>query len=274
MHQTFTFQKLLLSALFLLISCSSFAQEKEINLNVKAANIQEIFTALEKQSTYSFNYNAADLNLQTKYRYVYKGNLGGALTHLSSLAGLVIKQYGNTILVRVLPSRMIRGRVTGAEGLPLPGVIVQVKNGAYIATTDGNGHYAGRLIAADLSSSRLQFRMIGMRNLSTEPLGDKKVIDAAMEEDVTLMKDVIITSSYTNAKPREEVVGSITQVNAEQLQVQRPIESLDKMLEGLVAGVYVESGTGLGTPVKVNIRGQGSLIPFGVAAPPVHSLCT
>ena len=267
MRVTFTlpFYKFFLCSFVLLSSLGSFAQEKQIDLTLRAATIQEIFTGIEKQSGYTFNYNAADLHLQTKYRYVYKGKLSGALTHLTSLAGLVLKQDGRNILVRVLPSRIVTGKVTDTKGEAIRGVIVQVKDGAYIATTGADGNYKGRLIAKDLASSKLQFRMIGMRDHLTEPLGDKKVVNAEMVEDITMMKDVIITSAYTNGKPREEVVGSISQVNAEQLQVQRPIESVDKMLEGLVAGVYVESGTELGTPVKVNIRGQGSLIPFGVS---------
>jgi len=267
MQRTFSlpFFKLLFCSLVLLSNQTSFAQEKQINLTLRAATIQEIFTGIEKQSGYTFNYNAADLNLRTKYRFVYKGKLSGALIHLTGLVGLILKQDGSNILVRVLPSRMITGRVTDQKGTALPGVIIQVKDGAHIATTGPDGTYKGRLIAKDLVSERLQFRMIGMRDLVTEPLADRKFVNAEMEEDITMMKDVIITSSYTNGKPREEVVGSISQVNAEQLQIQRPIESVDKMLEGLVAGVYVESGTELGKAVKVNIRGQGSLIPFGVS---------
>jgi TonB-linked SusC/RagA family outer membrane protein len=252
--------------LFILLCCFSLpirAQEKELEINLRTATIQEIFAAIESQSKYTFNYNATGLNLKTRYRYIYKGNIGGALSHLSSLAAVVFKQEGTNILVRAVPSRLVRGKVTDEKAEPIPGVIVQTNNGRYIATTDTQGDYAGRIAGDDLASARLLFRMIGRRSYTSEPIGNQTTVNAQLQEDVTMMQDVVITSSYTNGKPREEVVGSISMVTAEQLQVQRPIESLDKMLEGLVAGVYVESGTELGTPVKINIRGQGSLIPIG-----------
>jgi len=62
---------------------------------------------------------------------------------------------------------------------------------------------------------------------------------------------MVVTSGYSKAKRKEEVVGSVSTVSAEQLQTNRPIESLDKMLEGLVPGLQVVANTELGTPVKL-----------------------
>ena len=248
----------------LLFANKFFARQDEINITLRSANLQQIFTAIEKQSGRTFSYNAADLNLKTQYKYLFKGSLDGALNHLSTLAGLSLKLDGTNIMVRVLPSRMIKGRVTNAaDGTALPGVIIQVKDGNYVATSDGDGNFSGRVISNRLAEEQLYFRMIGMKAVTTPPLANKSVFNVELNEDITQMKDVIITSAYSPAKPREEVVGSITQITAKQLQVDRPIESFDKLLEGMVAGVYVEGGTELGTPVKINIRGQGSLIPIG-----------
>lgn len=266
MTKNFTIRLKYFSILILLLCFAevSYGRQNTIDISLRSANLQEIFTAIEKQSGRTFSYNAADLNLKTHYKYFYKGSLQGALTHLSNLAGLSLQLDGANILVRVVPSRVIKGKITAAaDGTALPGVIVQLKDGGYVATTDGQGNFSGRVISDRIADERLHFRMIGMKSITSALLGDKKLMNAEMEEDVTQMQDVIITSSYTPAKPREEVVGSITQITAKQLQVDRPIESFDKLLEGLVAGVYVESGTGLGTPVKINIRGQGSLIPIG-----------
>ena len=35
------------------------------------------------------------------------------------------------------------------------------------------------------------------------------------------------------------------------------------MLEGQIAGVLIENTSGVGGPVKINIRGQGTLKPLG-----------
>jgi TonB-dependent starch-binding outer membrane protein SusC len=91
-----------------------------------------------------------------------------------------------------------------------------------------------------------QYKVNGKKNLTI------------MLTKISTQEDVIVTSSYTK-KRKEEVVGSIVTISAKQLQIDRPIESFDKMLEGLAAGVQVQSNTELGTPVKINIRGQNAL---------------
>jgi TonB-dependent starch-binding outer membrane protein SusC len=76
------------------------------------------------------------------------------------------------------------------------------------------------------------------------------------------LDEVIVTSSYAKPKLKENSIGSISTISSKELQTTRPIESIDKMMEGLAAGVQVEGNTELGTPVKINIRGQNSLTPL------------
>ncbi|MDX5480616.1 MAG: SusC/RagA family TonB-linked outer membrane protein, partial [Hymenobacteraceae bacterium] len=92
---------------------------------------------------------------------------------------------------------------------------------------------------------------------------DQSNFEVMLEQDAMSLKEVVVTSAYTGEKRREEVVGSISQLTARELQVDRPVESFDKMLQGMVAGVQVETNTEPNKPVKINIRGQGSLTSFG-----------
>ncbi|RZK64442.1 MAG: SusC/RagA family TonB-linked outer membrane protein, partial [Pedobacter sp.] len=96
-------------------------------------------------------------------------------------------------------------------------------------------------------------------------VGKQSFLKVEMDNDIFGMDEVVVTSSYTKEKRREDVVGSISQLSSKQLQTYRPIESFDKMLEGMVAGVYVETTTEMNTPVRINIRGQGSLPSIGVS---------
>ena len=86
------------------------------------------------------------------------------------------------------------------------------------------------------------------------------------------MNEVVVTGSYTKDKRREEVVGSIAQVSSERLQTDRQIESFDKMLEGLVAGVQVETTTELNTPVKSIFVVKGHCQHLEVQEVPLRSL--
>ncbi|MGC1631814.1 MAG: SusC/RagA family TonB-linked outer membrane protein, partial [Gelidibacter sp.] len=49
------------------------------------------------------------------------------------------------------------------------------------------------------------------------------------------------------------------------IAIEQAAESIDKLVDGQIAGVFIENTSGVGTPVKINIRGQGSLTPLANA---------
>lgn len=239
-------------------------RSQHLAIKLNKGTLADIFSEIEKQANVHFNYDAGEINLRKRYDFVHKGSLTGALNDLANTAELTFRLEGNRILVRTASRRLVNGTVTDKEsGEILPGVTVRISNGKVLAITDLSGKFSGVITANDLSKTQLEFKMVGMKTFVSSPLGDRNVVNVALETDFQQMDEVVVTNAYTNGTPKEEVVGSISQITAKQLQVNRPIESLDKMLEGLAAGVYVEPSTGLGTPVKINIRGQGTLTPIG-----------
>lgn len=236
------------------------------NLSIKAL-LQDI----EKQTDYVFNYDENQVNLNQKISLKLRSSLNRMLSAISKNTDLGFQVSGNTISVRKAllreqqASRMITGIITEARtGLAIPGVNIYKKGTAQGAVTNVDGEFTFKLNGVDLENIVLEFKYIGMKT-KEERVGNKSFFRIALEDDVMGMDEVVVTSSYTKEKRREEVVGSIAQLNPRQLQVQRPIESFDKMLEGLVAGVHVETNTELNTPVRINIRGLGSLPQFGTS---------
>ncbi|MDO7744143.1 MAG: TonB-dependent receptor plug domain-containing protein, partial [Pedobacter sp.] len=130
--------------------------------------------------------------------------------------------------------------------------------------TNREGEFTLKLNGDQIDNNVLVFSYIGMKSKEVT-LGRQTFVNVILENDVFGMDEVVVTGSYTADKRREEVVGSISSVSAKALQVDRPIESFDKLLEGLVAGVQVETNTTLNTPVKINIRGMGSLPTIGAS---------
>ena len=243
----------------------SWSHAQTVAVKLKDTALIEIFAALEQQASVSFNYDAAEINVKKRYDLSYKGSLNGALGQLSGNAGLIFRTEGNRILVRPAVKRNMSGVVTDKQtGEGIPGVTVKVVNGKVLAVTDVSGNYSGVLSVAQPARAQLEFRMLGMKTLISPILGNRTNFDIALDTDSQLMDEVVITNSYTSGIAREEVIGSVSQISAKELQVSRPIESFDKMLEGLAAGVYVEPNTALGTPVKINIRGQGTLTQIGM----------
>lgn len=242
-----------------------------VKLNVKSQSLIEVFKLIENQSGYKFNYDQNELNLKQTVTLTSQKNLSETLELLAGQLSLNFGIAGSSISVRKsetkkIPAvKLITGLVTSSDnGEPIPGVNVFKKGTRQGAITNGEGKFTLRLVGNDLEQAIIEFVYIGKKTKQIQ-VGKETYFNLVLDNDVFGMSEVLITSSYTKEKRREDVVGSIAQVSAAQLQTDRPIESFDKMLEGLVAGVQVETTTQLNTPVKINIRGQGSLPTFGAS---------
>ncbi len=238
-------------------------------LHIQKRPLRELLKQVEQQTGYHFNYDQHDIKANQEVSFsVSATNIDDLLKLLSSRFQLSFNISGRNIAIRKSAAsqssqvRIITGVVSDAAGDPIPGVNIFRKGTRQGAVTNIKGEFTLRLVGSEPQNAVLSFSSIGMKTRE-EVVGQRTFFNVSLEAGIASMKEVIVTSSYTRDKRREEVVGSISQLNNQQLQVQRPIESFDKMLEGLVAGVNVETTTELNTPVKVYIRGQGSFPTFG-----------
>lgn len=261
--------------LFLLIALSTLfvrvakAQNNIVSLNFNNTSLISVLTSIEKQANVKFNYDAAVVDVNRKVVIKHSGTLKDALNIISRQLFLDFGVVGNNISIRnarkpIAPSvKMITGKIVSKQdGETLPGVNVLIKGTRQGAVTNINGEFTIKLVGDDIESTVLEATYLGFKPKEFR-VGKETFFNIQLELDAIGINEVVVTSSYTANKRREDVVGSISQLTDAQLQVDRPIESFDKMMEGLVAGVYVETNTELGTPVKINIRGQGSLPAFG-----------
>ncbi|KLT64801.1 SusC/RagA family TonB-linked outer membrane protein [Pedobacter sp. BMA] len=271
-YSRYLFRLLLLFSLTL--SITSYAQVKApektaVSINVVNRPLAEVLTIIEKQSGYKFNYDQTEVNINQTVSIKQKSTLKQTLDGLAGQLGLAFNINGNYISIRKGPkaspvqTRSISGLVTDAKtGGPMPGVNVFIKGTRQGAVTDANGKFVYKLNGNSVDNLILTFNFVGMKTQEIK-VGNENYFNVKLEDDALGMDEVVVTGSYTSDKRREEVVGSIEQITAERLQTDRPIESFDKMLEGLAAGVQVETTTELNTPVRINIRGIGSLPTIG-----------
>lgn len=249
------------------------AQSKNptVKVNVAKKPISIVLKDIEKQTGITFNYDQKEVDLSQLVTLNTTDNLKEVLSALSGQSGLDFNMAGNNIAIRrgirkAAPQvKLTTGVVTNRQdGSPIPGVNIFKKGTRQGAISNANGEFTIRLVGENIEKTNLEFTYIGMLNKEVN-VGKQTFLKVEMDNDIFGMDEVIVTSSYTKEKRREDVVGSISQLSSKQLQTYRPIESFDKMLEGLIAGVYVETTTDLNTPVKINIRGQGSLPSIGAS---------
>ena len=150
--------------------------------------------------------------------------------------------------------RTITGTVTSAaDGSPLPGVTVVVKGTTVGATTNAEGNYSVNLPA---NANTLVFSYIGFTTKEV-PVGNSNTINVTLALDTKQLSEVVVTGYGTTVE--KELTGSVASVSAEALE-DRPVASVDQLLQGQVAGLQSVSTSGQpGANQQVRIRGIGSI---------------
>ncbi len=146
----------------------------------------------------------------------------------------------------------VSGTVTSQiEDEPLAGASVRIKGTSLSVTTDVDGKYE---ILAE-KGQVLQFSYIGYK--SKEVTIDRNVINVALDEDRTLLDDVVVVG-YGTMK-RSDITGSVVSVGADEIK-KTIVTSVDQALQGRAAGVQVTQNSGSpGGGISVAIRGVNSL---------------
>ncbi|MFO8236188.1 MAG: SusC/RagA family TonB-linked outer membrane protein [Bacteroidales bacterium] len=150
----------------------------------------------------------------------------------------------------------ISGTVTNAEsGDPIPGVSVVVQEDESIGTTTNmDGEYNLTGIPSD--AENLEFSFVGMQT-EVVPIEGRSTINVEMQPGVQEMEEVIVLGYAQRGK--NQITGSASQVGGESLEAMS-VESVDRALQGEVAGVDIRTNSGTpGSVQDIRIRGRGSL---------------
>jgi TonB-linked SusC/RagA family outer membrane protein len=156
--------------------------------------------------------------------------------------------------VQVFAQKTITGTVTSADdGSTLPGVSVLVKGTTIATVTDINGKYVLKNVPNDATT--LVFSFMGMQTQEVPINGD--VVDCAMKPSSVQLNDVVVVAYGTNTK--ESKTGSVSVIKSNDIKG-IPVTSVEKALEGKLAGVQVNNPSGApGAATTIVIRGIGSI---------------
>jgi TonB-linked SusC/RagA family outer membrane protein len=147
----------------------------------------------------------------------------------------------------------IAGKVTSADGQPIPGVSITVKGTKTVSQTSPSGTYTIRAAQGDV----LVFSYIGMvsqQHTVTSP----SAINISLNDDDNSLNEVVVTA--LNQKVPKRSLGSSQQTvkGADIAGTQR--ENFINALQGRVAGVEVTSTSGVpGASSSITIRGVSSI---------------
>ena len=149
----------------------------------------------------------------------------------------------------------VSGNVTSVDdGSPLPGVSVVVKGTTIGTATDADGHYD---LSVPEDATTLVFSFVGMATQEVE-IGGRTMINAALSSEAFNLNEIIVVAY--GQQSREAKTGAVGVIKSDELK-DIAETSIDKMLDGKVAGVVVSSETGQpGGANQIRIRGTSSIL--------------
>lgn len=148
----------------------------------------------------------------------------------------------------------IKGKVSGEEGIALPGVSVVVKGTTQGTTTNQDGDFS---IAVPNTSSVLVFSFVGYES-QERTVGSVTQLDVSLQVDNKSLNEVVVVGYGTQKS--QNLTGSVATVDGKQLALQ-PVGQTSAALQGAMPGVTIRQSSG--NPGRdggqIRIRGIGTL---------------
>lgn len=241
-----------------------------IKLSKKNFKLQELFTAVEEQTSLRFAYDATELNIHEPVEVSSKNiGLKQLLAEVSKQSGasfewskniitVIPPQKSSTALRLVLTEPGVHGKVVDKNGQPVFGATVVVKGTATGTTTDAKGSFRIDARPGDV----LEISFVGYEKAEVKVINTSGIL-VALNEAKSSLTDVVVVGYGTQKKTN--LTGSVGVVKMEDME-SRPLTNAGQALQGTVSGVYAlqSSGKPGDDGTVIDIRGVGT---FGDNSP-------
>lgn len=234
------------------------AQTGTVTVKLRNASVKELFSAIEKQTSYRFSYRDAEIK--------GKGNVTISATNrelkqllegeLSKL-GLKYAVSGNKIIVTPVAAaasaqpKKVTGKVVDANGEPVIGATIKEQGTANGTITDFDGNFT--LDVAD--NAMLEVSYIGYKSQELQAVAGK-MLSVTLREDTEVLDEVVVVGYGTTSN--RKLVASVSTMKTDKVS-DLPFTNNGSSLQGRVAGVIVQnSGGEPGSTPNIYIRGGGT----------------
>ncbi|MBL7967925.1 MAG: TonB-dependent receptor [Prolixibacteraceae bacterium] len=240
------------------IAGTVLSQTSGLTLNVKQTKVEQILLQIENQSNYVFLYNKDLIDVEKEASInVKSASVEEVLKMLFEDSNVNYRMVGRQIVLSPTYSQQqkkVTGKVTDANGEPIPGVAITVKGTTNGTITSVDGTY--EITKVD-ESAMLVYSFVGLKSQEISAQG-KTVINVVLEEEKTDLDEVIVIG-YGTAK-RQDYSGSVSSVKMEGSAIsQLPNLNALESLKGNVAGLNIGATNSAGGQPSMEIRGQNSI---------------
>ena len=258
---------------FLFYPLTILGAQGHLSIKGQSITMKEAIQLIEKNSNYTFFYNAVDLkNIRLK-NINCSGTAEEVLNYVLSNSGISYIIKGNEVILKIEKTeslqqssskRTISGTVTdGVDGSPIIGTNILIKGEQTGVITDLDGHFSIQIPANKRITLIVTY--IGYKKREV-PVDDLGIINIKMESDNEMLDEVVVVGSGTQKKV--SVTGAITSVKG--MALKSPSSSLTNSLAGKLSGVIATTTSGEpGSASEFYIRG---IATFGGRATPLIML--
>lgn len=264
--------------MILLVFLCAIARGQEVNLTVKNAPLESVFTQLEKQSGYTFFYKVELIRTLPPVTVdIRHATIQQALDQCLAHEPLSYSIIQRTVVIKpkaepaspagtAAPTlggiTVVRGKVFDREGHPMAGVSISLEGTPFGWTTNPDGMFICYLNEQYLKGKPvLVFTNVGYAR-QRQPLpqpGQELVV--TLQQQVNDLDEIQMTAYSTTSKRYN--TGDITTVSSEEI-ARNPVENVLEALQGRVPGLFVTQETGVTNGAfKVQIRSVNTLTGTG-----------
>ena len=253
---------LLMTTALLEVHAAGFAQT--VSISARSTSLEKVFKEIRKQTGYTFLYTDEQLFHAHAFSLELKNvPLRDALDHCFENQPLLYTIENKTIVVKRKPGtanivtapadQVVKGLVTDQDGHPLPGVTVQVKGLSRGVTSNPDGKFSISVPGPDA--------VLILSSIGYDPkevtVGNNTTLQIILTASASKIAELVVVG-YGEQK-RGSLTSAISSLSAKDFEAQ-PVNRIDQVLQGRVAGVQVTNSAGSpGGAVRVRIRGANSI---------------
>ena len=185
---------------------------------------------------------------------------------LKNLLVSLIFLMGGAAMAYAQPT--LKGKVTDADGLPLPGVAVMVSGTSNGTMTDEAGNYS---LSGLKKGDVILFTSLGMGDQTFECNGNLTRLDVTMVEDATFIEETIVVGYGVQKK--SSMTSAVSAMKGDEL-LKAPATNVSQLLAGKLSGVssVQESGEPGLDQASLRIRGAQHGAKYVVDGFPVDDI--
>jgi TonB-linked SusC/RagA family outer membrane protein len=261
--------KLKLTSLLLLvvmfnIRANTYAQRTKVDLELKNTTVETVLETIEQKTDFRFIYKMTDVDLNRTISISVKNQTIDVVLNKIFKGTTTDFKVRDTQVILIKPlfektntdfylQKIIRGKVSDENGMPLPGAsVVEEKTNKAVAT-DADGNFE---IVVENSDATLLISYIGYKEKRVSANQDNVIIK--LFPDTTTLEEIVVIGYGTSS--RKDVTGAVSSIAAKDMNQGAVVNPL-QLISGKAAGVNIsQTGSEPGSAPSIRIRGISSLI--------------